>query len=361
MRVLTLLVLGLAVMSMTSCTRSSSHSKKSSVATKNVRIGTARIEALTEFLDLPGNVTRSHRARLASPYGGIVTSTPVEAGSLVRRGQLILAVGLANARSRLASAAAKTTSARAAARRATLDNARFKALLKDGAVSSREYERIHERYVADIAALKAAKQAFLAAQNDLKYAEIRAPFPGLLEKRPVKKGDYVAPNQTVAEVVGGIPEIVLHVGRLAYQHLPVGASLEATVSGHRYSAVVYQRIDAANPVTRTYQVKLRLIATRQGLPIPAAGDYAQVEIPVGKQKATVVPQAALIKRAGLTGVFVVNTNNVAEFRLVQPARSNEHGMTAVASGIEAGEQVVLNPPLTLGNGSRVTALGKKKH
>lgn len=342
---------------MTACAQSSSQNHKDSAITKGIKVATARNAFVAEFLDLPGNVTRSRTARLGSPYGGIVTSTPVEAGSHVRQGQLLLTVGLANARSRLATAAAKTTSARAAAQQATTDNSRFKALLKDGAVAPREYERIHERYVASVAVLNAAKQAFLAAQNDLKYAEIRAPFDGLLEKRPVKKGDYVAPNQIVAEIVGGIPEILLHVSRLAYQHLPVDASVRAIISGRSYSAVVYQRIDAANPITRTYQVKLRL-AARHGELAPAVGDYARVEVPIGKERATVIPLAALTERAGLTGVFVVNTKNVAEFRLVQPARNRGHGMVAVASGLEAGEKVVIAPPLSLGNGSQVLGLGK---
>lgn len=356
MRALTLLVIILAGIPITACTRSSPRHQKTAAETENVRMVTVRRELVTQFLNLPGSVTRSRRARLASPYGGIVTSTPVEAGSLVRPGQLLLTVGLANARSRLATAAARAMSARAAAQQATRDDSRFKALLKDGAVAPREYERIHERYVAAVAALNASKQALSAAQSDLSYAEIRAPFAGLLEKRPVKIGDYVAPNETVAEVLGGMPEIVLQVSRRAYQRLPVGTPLRATISGRSYSTVVYQRIDAANPVTRTYRVKLRLGANSTG-PAPAFGDYARVRVPIGKRQATVVPDTALVKRAGLTGVFVVNARQVAEFRLVQPAGSEERGMKVIASGLDAGELVVLAPPLSLGNGSRVRALG----
>ena len=345
---------------MSACAQSSSKNHKVSAISKGIKVAAVRNSLVTEFLDLPGNVTRSRTARLGSPYGGIVTSTPVEAGNHVRQGQLLLTVGLANARSRLATAAAKKTSARAAAQQATIDNSRFKSLLKDGAVAPREYERIHEHYVASVAALNAAKQAFLAAQNNLKYAEIRAPFDGLLVKRPVKKGDYVAPNQIVAEIVGGIPEILLHVSRLAYQHLPIGASVRVIVSGRSYPAIVYQRINAANPITRTYQVKLRLAAMHAEL-APAAGDYARIEVPIGKERATVIPRAALTVRAGLTGVFVVNTKNVAEFRLVQPALNRVNGMVAVASGLEAGEKVVIAPPLSLGNGSQVLVSGEKHH
>lgn len=354
MRAPTLLVILCTGISVTACTQSSSRNQRTPATPVSVRVGTVTREVVTEFLNLPGSVTRSRRARLASPYGGVVTSTPIEAGSLVRRGQLLLTVGLADARSRLASAAARTTSARAAAQRAASDNARFKALLGDGAVAPREYERIHERYVAAKAALKAAKQGLSAAENDLNYAKIRAPFDGLLEKRPVKVGDYVVPSRVVAVIVGGVPEIVLHVGRLAYRNLPLGALLQVIISGQRYPAVVYQRIDAANPITRTYQIKLhlRVAGTRRA---PAFGDYARVRVPIGARKATVVPYEALTKRAGLTGVFIVNTKHVAEFRLVQPGSGEERGMKVVASGLVAGERVVLSPPLSLGNGSRVSA------
>lgn len=360
MRAPTLLVILCTGISITACTQSLPQHRRRPAPPVSTRVGTVSRELVTEFLNLPGSVIRSRRAQLASPYGGVVTSTPVEAGSLVHRGQLLLTVGLADARSRLASAAARATSAHAAAQRAGSDNSRFKALLGDGAVAPREYERIHERYVAAMAALKAAEQGLSAAENDLNFAEIRAPFDGLLEKRPVKTGDYVVPGRVVAVIVGGVPEIVLHVGRLAYQNLPLGAPLHVIISGLRYSAVVYQRIDAANPVTRTYQVKLRLSTTDMRAP-PAYGDYAQVRVPIGKQEATVVPYEALTKRAGLTGVFVVNAKHVAEFRMVQPGSSEERGMKVVASGLVAGEQVVLNPPLSLGNGSLVKATFGVQH
>lgn len=354
MRAPTLLVILCTGISITACTQSSPQHQRTPAKPVGVRVGTVAREVVTEFLDLPGSIIRSRRAQLASPYGGVVTSTPVEAGSLVHRGQLLLIVGLADARSRLASAAARTTSARAAAQLAASDNSRFKVLLGDGAVAPREFERIHERYVAAMAALKAAKQALSAAENDLNYAEIRAPFDGLLEKRPVKTGDYVVPSRVVAVIVGGVPEIVLHVGTLAYRNLPLGTPLHVIISGQRYSAIVYQRINAANPVTRTYQVKLLLKAAGTGA-TPAFGDYAQVRVPIGKREATVVPYEALTKRAGLTGVFIVNAGHIAEFRMVQPGSGEERGMKVVASGLVAGEQVVLNPPLSLGNGSRVNA------
>lgn len=318
--------------------------------TMTLAVTQARSQTLTMSVTLPATVTRARRARLASMYGGLVTAAPVLPGAKVKRGELLLAVGASDARARLAAAAAEDASSHAAARQAAADETRFAALRSEGAAAPREYEQVHQRYVAAQARARAAKQALAAARSNLQYSEIRAPFSGLLAERPVKPGDYAAPGMNVALVVGGAAEVELEAGEAVYPNLPLHKVLQVLVQDRRYQGTVVERVDAADPTTRTHRVKLRLA----GQMLPPYGAYAEVRVPTHSRKAVVVPASAVIVRAGLTGVFVVNGNGVAQFRPVRTA-GTENGLALIAVGLEAGERVVTTPPLALGNGTRVSA------
>lgn len=321
-----------------------------------VSVSIAKKVTIPETVTLPGTVTRSLHARLASPYGGLVTSTPVRVGTVVHKGELLLTVGIDAARARLAEAISVEASRRARLHQAAADNARFKALLTEGAVALREYERVHERYVAARARERAAKQVLRSARSDLSYSEVRAPFSGLLIRRAVRIGDYVAPGVSLATVVGGTTEVELQASGPVYSHLQVMASVSVTVAGTRYPARVYELVDAVDPVTRTHHVKLRL-GNAATLPF---GSYAAVRIPIGSREATVVPADAVVERAGSTGTFVINRADIAEFRLVRTATGADNGMLAIASGIQPGDRVVIAPPLSLGNGSTVHIVGSAR-
>ena len=310
----------------------------------------ANTQTLTTSVTLPATVTRSRRARLASMYGGLVTAAPVAIGSKVKQGELLLAVGVSDAQARLAAAQAEDESSRADAEQAAADEKRFAALRSEGAVAPREYEQVHRLNVAAQARAHAAKQALAAARSNLQYAEIRAPFDGLLAERKVKTGDYAAPGMNVALVVGGAAEVELEVGEAVYPQLPLNATLQVLVQDQRYQGTVAERVDAADPTTRTHKVKLRLAGGME----PPYGAYAEVRVPTRSRPAVVVPTSAVIVRAGITGVFSVNGDGVAQFRPVRTAAA-ENGLTVIAAGLEAGERVVTAPPLALGNGTRVSA------
>ncbi|MDE2149487.1 MAG: efflux RND transporter periplasmic adaptor subunit [Gammaproteobacteria bacterium] len=344
----------------------------------------ARTQTVAAVVTVPGTVTRASVVRLASPYGGLVGVTPAAVGARVGQGKLLLTVGAADARARLAAAAANAAASRAEAAQAAADEDRFRALRAQGAVAPREYEQVHQRYVSAQARARAVARALAAARTDLQYAEIRAPFDGLLIERAVKPGDYAAPGSTLAVMVGGEPQVELQVGETVFPELPLGATPTVAVQGHRYDATVIERVDAADPMTRVHRVKLRLI----GAPPPPYGTYAEVRVTVGQRRVVVVPGSAVVERAGLTGVFVVDARGFAHFRPVRNVPGEALGcgadvtsasaspapdqdpdvtpgtagvaadqgcITVISAGLAPGEPVVTTPPLALGNGDRVEA------
>jgi RND family efflux transporter MFP subunit len=336
------------------CSKQNAESPEAPRAPLLVQTSVAKIQELQEFVVAPGTVSRAQHAKLASPYGGLVTAAPVTAGSRVHRGELLLSVGTADALARLASAKAQQTSSRAEAQQSASDELRYKALLSEGAVAPREYEQVHQRNLTAGAQVQAAEQSVVAAKSNLNYAELRAPFDGLLVERPVELGDYAAPGTVVAVIIGGAAEVTLQVGDALYSRLPLQARIEVTVDERAYPANVVERVDAMDSVTRTHRVKLRVESTDA----PAFGGYAVAQVPTGTRQAVMIPTAAVVERAGLAGTFVIDAQGQAQFRPLRVAPGGSAGMTAIASGLQAGERVVLAPPLAIGNGSAVRSDSK---
>jgi hypothetical protein len=71
---------------------------------------------------------------------------------------------------------------------------------------------------------------------------------------------------------------------------------------------------------------------------------------------TVVQPGAIVSRGGRDVVFVVQDGKAIETRVQSAGRIGE--LVEVASGVKAGDKVVLKPPRALRDGSNVTVEAK---
>ncbi|MGH8279027.1 MAG: efflux RND transporter periplasmic adaptor subunit [Gammaproteobacteria bacterium] len=311
-----------------------------------------RSAELTDHVITPGTVVGSEHAELASRNGGRVARAPVQAGARVERGALLLEVAPEAGEATLAEASARATAAQAEADQAARDFARYRALYVEKAVSPHEFEQMRQRRDVTAAAAQAAARARVAAQSELGYALIRAPFAGVVAAKNVRAGDYAAPGVTLLVLDGGRAQVETRVGEALLATIHVDQAVTVTVDGEPYHAQVIERVSAADPVTRTHLVKLELPRDAE----VASGAYASVAFPLAAHPALLVPTTALVQRAGLDGVFVVNAEGVAAFRLVRPGATRA-GATEILAGLAAGERVVTAPGPLFDNGTHVTPGG----
>jgi multidrug efflux pump subunit AcrA (membrane-fusion protein) len=122
------------------------------------------------------------------------------------------------------------------------------------------------------------------------------------------------------------------------------------VAGER-AAVVDRVAPAGDPTSRTFQVELILDNTDGRL---RSGMFARAIFARGSRPALMVPAAALIRRGGLTGVYVVDGDGRARLRWLGLGRPQGDAVEAL-SGLTPGEAVVLGPPLGLADGVPVRA------
>lgn len=185
--------------------------------------------------------------------------------------------------------------------------------------------------------------------NDTKST---APFNGVIVEKLVEAGDTVQPGQPMLKFAkSNHLSIELNVPVNLMQGIKKGQVLMARIAnGSPIQVRVSQVFPVANGQQHTVKVKLDL-----PLGAPAApGMYAQVAVSnaTSQQQAfPVIPASAIIKRGSLPSVFTYDpkTHKIA-MKIVRISRSTANGKHTVLSGLNEGEQIIVNPPATVMSG-----------
>jgi hypothetical protein len=131
-------------------------------------------------------------------------------------------------------------------------------------------------------------------------------------------------------------------------------SVRYEIAGHTsVAASSVQMLPAVDPVTHTAQLRVALPAGIEGL-VP--GMFARVWVPGSSANAVApngtkdaaqvgrvfVPITAIVRRAEMTGVYVMDAQGKPRLRQVRLGRTTGQSVE-VLSGVSAGEQVVSEP------------------
>jgi RND family efflux transporter MFP subunit len=286
--------------------------------------------AAPESATVPATVLARERATLAARVPGSVVALPYREGEVVRQGQVVARIEARALRSGVEAAGAEQAAA-------ATDLARVETLLARGAATAQEADQARVRAAA-------ARAASASARDALGYAELRAPFAGRIGARPARVGDVVMPGATILEIEGaGGLEVVASVDAADASRVRPGTRVDVDVDGQAapLAAVVRAVSEAGDPATHRVQVRADL-PNADGL---RSGLFARVRLPHGALPADAarltVPGSALVRRGGLSGVYVIHGGR-AHLRWIAPGQASG-GAIEVRAGLERGERVVRDP------------------
>ncbi|HYW77047.1 MAG TPA: efflux RND transporter periplasmic adaptor subunit [Gammaproteobacteria bacterium] len=303
----------------------------------------------TVYESSPGNVVATNSARIASRLTGYVQALHADVGDTVKAGQLLLTLDNRDVEAQVARARAALSQARASLADAKFNYDRYASLYKQDAVTRQQYENMKRNYAVAQAGVKAAKAQLDQANAQRAYAEVRAPFAGVVTARFVQQGDLATPGKPLMEIQSpGHLEVHTQISNSAYAALKVGDEVQVMGTGIQTTARVLRLSPAADPSTETHLLKATLPANTKLGP----GDFVRVRVPVGTRKALFVPDSALVERVGIPAVFVVNKTGHAHLRMVRIGEQ-QHGRSEILSGLTAGERFVTHPTDALANGARI--------
>ncbi|SET44201.1 efflux RND transporter periplasmic adaptor subunit [Hymenobacter actinosclerus] len=122
---------------------------------------------------------------------GFLEEIYVDEGQTVRKGQTLFRLNDTEYRSRVSQAKAALGSARADARVAELEVERVKMLVGKNIISKTELDVARAKLNAAQAAVQQQLSAQAQANLDLSYTLIKAPFDGVINRIPLKKGSVI--------------------------------------------------------------------------------------------------------------------------------------------------------------------------
>ncbi len=312
---------------------------------------TAQTSTLPILASYPGSVVAEQQIQIASRIMGYVRKIDVESGQTVKQGQLLLTIDPSDIQAQVSMTQAGEAQANAALADAKSDYDRFGELYREEAIPKAQWDKIRLQYTIAQQQANAAHAGHISANEQLRYAEIRAPFAGLVTQRMISVGGLAAPGQALLSLVNPAHlDVETQVSEATYNQLSINEPVSLRIDHVSMTGKITRLVGSADPVSHTHLIKIALPAG-SGL---QNGRYAQVDFAVGQRPGLRIPSSAVIERAGISGVFVVDKQHIAHYRMVRAGES-VNGQTEIQAGLVAGEQVVSAPPAELQSDDTVIA------
>ena len=321
-----------------------------------VQVKTVSEDSSSPFLTVSGKIEAAKSANISTRMMGYVDKIYVNVGDKVNKGQLLMSVNNADVSAQLAQVNAGITEAEAAFTNAEKDFNRFSTLFKENSASQKELDDITANYNMAKARLESAKQMRNGVNAQMGYANIRAPFNGVVTNKFISAGDMANPGMPLLEVESpGKYQVLAMVPES--EILAVKNDTEVTVQVKALNENVKGKVTEVSTSSKNtggqYLVKVILDKTDAQI---LSGMYATVQFPVARKttsSAVMIPVQAIVKKGQLSGIYTVSHSNTALLRWLRLGRTFGD-QVEVLSGLSADEQYIVSAEGKLFNGAKIS-------
>ena len=300
----------------------------------------AEIDETPQERFLDGTVEAVNQATMSAQTSGRIAEVFYDVDDYVEPGDAIVRFTDVEQQSSLRQAEAALAEALAREKQAEEDFARVSGLLESGSASQREYDQSLASKDAASARVEAARSSVSAAEQQVEYTLVRAPYAGIVTERHVEVGETVGVGQPL---MSGLSLEALRV----VVDVPQQVATEVRKNPVAFIVSDEGRVEAssvtifpfAHSASNTFRVRLELPAGQFGL---YPGMFVKVAFVVGESQRLLVPADALVRRNEVTGVYVIGDDDSVRLRQVRVGRT--YGERAeVLAGLSAGERIATDP------------------
>jgi multidrug efflux system membrane fusion protein len=316
------------------------------------RIVSVNNASLAGHANSPGTVTPEHQVQVASRLMGYIREIKVREGQAVKAGQLLFVVDPTDIQGQVSQAKAGLAQAEAALADAQSDYDRFGALYKDEAIPKMQWDKVRLQYQVAKQQVAAARAGLATASSQMRYASVSSPIAGIVTQKMANTGDLAAPGRPVLAIENlKTLQVSTNVSDEVFGKIQSGDKVDISQGGQGkpLTGIISQVVPSADPVSHTHLVKIDLPAN-SGL---QSGDFVQVGFSTGPREGIRIPADAVVDRAGITGVFVIDPTGIARFRMVRTGAS-QGDMIEILSGLNPAERVAASNVDQIDNGDKVS-------
>ncbi|NND68686.1 MAG: efflux RND transporter periplasmic adaptor subunit [Halioglobus sp.] len=328
-------------------------------ATPPVTVEAVQEVAVRESIRLTGSVTAVRASNLSPATSGLITALEVDAGSRVKRGDLLLELDPELARWQAQSAAATARAARAALDDARRRLAEARTLAPKQSIAETLVRGLAAEVAEDEAALQRAQAEAGYREGILARHRLHAPYDGVVAAKLSEVGEWVVPGDAVLELVAtGELRIDFAVAERYLQRMAPATRVTFTVAAAEAPAgtgTVATVVPISDPGARTFLLRVEPDDDGPALS-PGMSVSGRLLLDAGRRAPAVSRDAIIRHPDGRVIVWTVEDTGdepVVRERIVEPGLAFD-GLVEIKSGLAPGTLVVVNGNEALQVGQRVT-------
>lgn len=337
---------------------SSDHSGKKieeKVSLKPVRTVTVASQAGGEVIMQAGEIAAAKEAELSFLVGGKVIERNVNVGDVVQAGQVIAIIEANELNNELKVAAADLESTKASSKLAQENAARGARLLASEAIAKAQVDAAQTEARAADEKRKAAEAAYENAKRRVDHATLKATDDGTVTAVSVNAGEVVSPGQPIVKIAqkNGV-DAVFDVSEKVFNMAPVDIKVHVSLlSDPKISTegVVREVSPAADPITRTYKVKIALQNPPEAM---AYGATVMGKAILPSASVIKIPASAITSENDRPAVYAVDEKTNELLRLPVTVQSYAEENVYISDGLQNGQRIVVAGVSKLRPGQKVT-------
>lgn len=286
------------------------------------------------------------KVELRTRLKGFIEQIHVDEGQAVSAGQLLFTLSSRNYRDDLLKANAQLKSATAELKSVDVELKNTKLLVDKNVVSRSELEMVQAKKESVMARIEEANSSISIAQLHLSYTQIRAPFSGVINRIPNKRGSLVEEG-TLLTTLSDHGEVFAYFNFSEADYMNF---MQSDDSAHKGEV----SLRLANHNLYDHRGKIEVsesefdhssgnIAFRARFPNPDGllkhGSNAKIIVDKPLHQVMMIPQRSTFEIQDKLFVYVVDANNIIRQRNIITGKRLPHYYT-VTSGINADERIV---------------------
>ena len=321
----------------------------------SVQVAEAVASSGSSDITVSGKIEAANSANISTRMMGNITQVKVKPGQKVQAGDLLVTISSTDLSAKRAQVEASINQAQAAYDDAKRDYDRFRDLYEKGSASQKEFEGMQTRLQMTEAGLEAAKQMKAEVDAQFAYANIRAPFSGVVANTFVKEGDIAHPGMPIVAVEGTSnyqATVLVPESKIGLVKVGAKASVLIKSDNKRVEGTVIEVSPSAKNTGGQFIVKIDLNTTTKLLPGMFVNADIESDVKSTIESSPLVSLEAIVRNGQLNGIYTLGTNNTAILRWIRMGNETD-GQVEVLSGLSAGEKYILKAEGKLYNGVKI--------
>lgn len=352
---------------LTSC---GSKSNKMGEASNDFAVETIQTTTADLKTSYPATIKGMQDIEIRPKVSGYLVKLLVDEGATVRKGQPLFLIDSEQYRATVKAAKAQIRVCRAniATQKLTVDNKRM--LFKQNIISSYDLKMAENTLASYEAQLAAAEAQLQSAQDNLRWCTVTSPADGVVGSIPYRVGSLVSGQSAEAlTTVSNISKMYVYFSMTEKQLLAltreaggVNAAIKKmpAVSLVLSDGTTYSQSGTISTVSGVIDLSTGSVQMRATFDnaqhILRSGGTGSILIPTHASDAIMVPQSATFDVQDKKFVYVVNADKTVATREITVLPQNNGQTYVVASGLRAGERIVVDGVNQLKNGQKINPI-----